>query len=514
MPPGAPGMGNVFVNQGGVLKRVCIKENFNPACCDSRLSCGQRPVENCCTAHNTAVSGCAWSHPGDSSGSCVPWNPAHCGAETKENCILPGTNHNVAASNPRCKSGWTGSCSYRCNDGNFDKITNSCKKNCSSKEFPIAGTRCVLPASNHHAAARRTGRCTSSYGACSGRCNNGNWEGVANTCYTPRGCGGRTISNCRMGGGTHNSHVNGSCINNTTGNCGYHCVDSVWKWHSSRSHYTCRQRRSCTISASSYPGCPLTGTRSHGWNISGLNCSSGYTGTCSASCNDGALAVTNNCTQSSCTYAVCSSNACNNPTRRTLARGEMYNPPGRHWFLLSGRASSCGSVSCNSYGEIVGSWCSSTRSGGGSGGGGGGCFIADTLITMFNGSKKPIQDIVKGDQVLGQSGINIVTEVKKHYARPFSGLVYSINGSRSFVTGGHPFMTTQGWKAFNIQTAKRLNPVLDIQPLKIGDILLKENGKQEVLRDYKSEYQDTKIYNFTVDGDKTYYADGWLVHNK
>ena len=495
MPPGAPGMGNVFVNQGGVLKRVCIKENFNPACCDSRLTCGQRPVENCCTAHNTAVSGCAWSHPGDSSGSCVPWNPAHCGAETKENCILPGTNHNVAASNPRCKSGWTGSCSYRCNDGNFDKITNSCKKNCSSKEFPIAGTRCVLPSGSHaptsHYSYRRTGRCTSSYGACSARCNNGNWEGVANTCYAPRGCSGRTISNCRMGGGTHNSHVNGRCINNTTGNCGYHCVDSTWKWHSTRSHYTCKTR----CSGWSPGGTCTVSTRNHGGRSG--SCKSGYTGSCSYRCNNGSWSGSNSCRRS-----------CTGCLRRNVcyAQGSTWG----YWSEPSCSSSEGSSPGYTEYRCTNRTWTLVSSSNGSCYS----CFIADTLVKMFDGSKKPIQDIVKGDQVLGQSGINIVTEVKKHYARPFSGLVYSINGSRSFVTGGHPFMTTQGWKAFNVQTAKRLNPVLDIQLLKIGDILLKENGKQEVLRDYKSEYQDTKIYNFTVDGDKTYYADGWLVHNK
>ena len=280
MPPGAPGMGNVFVNQGGVLKRVCIKENFNPACCDSRLTCGQRPVENCCTAHNTAVSGCAWSHPGESSGSCIPWNPAHCGAETKNHCVLQATNHNVLAGSPRCKSGWTGSCSYRCNDGNFDKITNSCKKNCSSKEFPIAGTRCVLQASDHD--IQTTGTCTSSYGECSGRCNNGHWEGVANTCYTPRGCGGKTISNCRIGEGTHDSQVNGRCINNTTGNCKYHCVDSVWK----KNHYSCGNRCSGKPSYAWNVGSIQNKTYYHG-NTATAQCIYGYNGRISYRCNNG-----------------------------------------------------------------------------------------------------------------------------------------------------------------------------------------------------------------------------------
>ena len=235
MPPGAPGMGNVFVNQGGVLKRVCIKENFNPACCDSRLTCGQRPVENCCTAHNTATAGCAWSHPGESSGSCVPWNPAHCGAETKNHCVLQATNHNVAASNPRCKSGWTGSCSYRCNDGNFDKVTNSCKKSCSSQDFPIAGTRCTLHASDHD--IQKTGTCASGYGACSGRCNNGHWVSRANTCRRVRGCSGASRTGCN-----------------------------------------------------SIPGLSHNGTTAPG-------CASGYTGSCSASCNDGRLTIKNTCEQ-------------------------------------------------------------------------------------------------------------------------------------------------------------------------------------------------------------------------
>ena len=83
------------------------------------------------------------------------------------------------------------------------------------------------------------------------------------------------------------------------------------------------------------------------------------------------------------------------------------------------------------------------------------------------------------------------------------------------MTGGHPFMTTEGWKAFNLKLARQLNPDLNFAgTLQTGDILIKENGEREMLIQYDYEIQETTVYNLKVDGDSTYYADGFLVHNK
>ena len=95
------------------------------------------------------------------------------------------------------------------------------------------------------------------------------------------------------------------------------------------------------------------------------------------------------------------------------------------------------------------------KGGGSSGGGGGGsCFIAGTLVTMADGSKRPIEKVLLGEKVKGLDGtINTVME----YNRPplaYSALgevrkLYSINGGIAFFTDEHPFYTTTGWKSLN-----------------------------------------------------------------
>jgi hypothetical protein len=59
-------------------------------------------------------------------------------------------------------------------------------------------------------------------------------------------------------------------------------------------------------------------------------------------------------------------------------------------------------------------------------------------------------------------------------------------------------------------------PHFAILPLKVGDILVKENGKFELIWSITSKKADprTPLYNFKLDGNNTYYANGYLVHNK
>ena len=141
------------------------------------------------------------------------------------------------------------------------------------------------------------------------------------------------------------------------------------------------------------------------------------------------------------------------------------------------------------------------------------CFKADTLITMADGSFKLIQEIRKGDQLLGNNNkINTVLEV---LIREYDGLIFSINKDRFFVTAGHPFMTTEGWKAFNVSVAKEMNPQLTFAgELQKGDTLVRQNGMYQTIEQTESRREKTTVYNFHVDGDQTYYADGYLVHNR
>ncbi len=142
------------------------------------------------------------------------------------------------------------------------------------------------------------------------------------------------------------------------------------------------------------------------------------------------------------------------------------------------------------------------------------CFIADTYVTMADGTKKPIQDVHIGDVLKGETGNNTVLA----FHRPLLGdkLLYSYNGGEYFVTAEHPFMTTEGWKAFNPELAViEHNLDIEIGQLAVGDTLITEDG-YVVLEtvDTQSDATDTQLYNFVLDGDNTYYADGYLVHNK
>jgi nitrous oxidase accessory protein NosD len=141
------------------------------------------------------------------------------------------------------------------------------------------------------------------------------------------------------------------------------------------------------------------------------------------------------------------------------------------------------------------------------------CLLEGTQILMSDGSKKPIEDIQVGDVVKGHSDENTVYDLY-HYILG-DNLVYSINDGKYFVTGPHPFMTTEGWKAFEPIRAKEFNPQLEINQLEIGDILLTIDGTIELKTISTKEFPyDTPIYNFAVTGDETYYGDGYLVHNK
>ncbi len=139
------------------------------------------------------------------------------------------------------------------------------------------------------------------------------------------------------------------------------------------------------------------------------------------------------------------------------------------------------------------------------------CFLKGTLISMADGTKKPIEQIQIGDKVLSSNGANTV---KKIFHNDYTGLIYSINGSDFFVTASHPFKTSEGWKSFNPAEAKKLVPEINTTLLIQGDVLLKENNKQEVLKNFTHKHTQTDVYNFDVDGNHEYIANSYIVHNR
>jgi hypothetical protein len=151
--------------------------------------------------------------------------------------------------------------------------------------------------------------------------------------------------------------------------------------------------------------------------------------------------------------------------------------------------------------------------GGGAGGGGDDCFIAGSKVMMANGDLVNIENIKIGDKVLGKDGaVNNVLDVTEHSSTVRE--LVSINGSDPYVTTSHPFLTTEGWKAFDAERASKLHPELEISQLDEGDRLIKYNNETEEITSIVFAKKLTKVYNLNVDGDDTFVVNDFVVHNK
>ncbi len=127
------------------------------------------------------------------------------------------------------------------------------------------------------------------------------------------------------------------------------------------------------------------------------------------------------------------------------------------------------------------------------------CFLPDTMITTTNG-KVMIKDIKEGDVVVSYNEAsnsmesNKVTELYSRVADSY----LLINGKLK-VTPNHPMMVNGKWA--------------EIGTAKVGDSLKTETGQQVILS-IKEVKGSVEVYNLDVSGSSTYYAEGYLAHNK
>ncbi len=152
------------------------------------------------------------------------------------------------------------------------------------------------------------------------------------------------------------------------------------------------------------------------------------------------------------------------------------------------------------------------------------CFTAGTPILMADGSQRAIEQLGMGDLVVGRRGrINRVVRCERTALG--ARRLYALNGGRPFVTAEHPFLTAEGWKALDPEATRRENARLPVGSLQIGDQLcrgaLPVGGGPFVQRTTTLEVlsatdadPSTPLFNLLLDGDHSYVADGWIVHNK
>jgi hypothetical protein len=131
-----------------------------------------------------------------------------------------------------------------------------------------------------------------------------------------------------------------------------------------------------------------------------------------------------------------------------------------------------------------------------------GCFTADTEILMADGSKKPIEQIEVGDKIktfsdfISQELVDgEVTKVWEHTV----GVYYIIN-EKLEVTPEHMVFANGHF--------------MDVASLKVGDWLLNSQGEKVFIELIETRQELTKVYNFEVEPQHTYFAGGFYAHNE
>lgn len=201
---------------------------------------------------------------------------------------------------------------------------------------------------------------------------------------------------------------------------------------------------------------------------------------------------------------------CALPWGGTLTHGDDVDA----WNL----SSSCGACASQNRacdnGTLSGTYanqtCDNDDCGKGSGAGGG-CFLGHVKVRMADGSLKPISELKVGDKVKGQTRINSVVRTKLYTNYD---IVYAINDRHAFVTPEHEFLAADGWSAIDPElTYEETKGHSYPNKLEVGDVLLTETGQITVESIVPITMRPRTVYNPELDGDHTYYANGYLVHN-
>ena len=155
------------------------------------------------------------------------------------------------------------------------------------------------------------------------------------------------------------------------------------------------------------------------------------------------------------------------------------------------------------------------------------CFIAGTKVLMSNGEQKSIEKIEIGDIVTSYNFNLKKLELKRVLAtfNPLSNDLVEFtfeNGTSTIHTYDHPYyIIGKGWCSYNPKLtidrySSHATELSEATQVALGDYCLLGDGVTQVklvgINEIESDIVPT--YNFTVEDNKNYFADGILVHNK
>lgn len=151
-----------------------------------------------------------------------------------------------------------------------------------------------------------------------------------------------------------------------------------------------------------------------------------------------------------------------------------------------------------------------------------GCFVKGSLVTLYDNSKIPIEDLAIGMKLLSydeETQDFKETEVQGLQQFKHNHSIYDLyfsSGEKLTVTSNHPILTIDGWKALNITLAYIENPELEeIGVLSLHDKIMTSVGQIVELINihYREDLQDETVYNCNVEPVDTYIVNNIIVHN-
>jgi hypothetical protein len=154
------------------------------------------------------------------------------------------------------------------------------------------------------------------------------------------------------------------------------------------------------------------------------------------------------------------------------------------------------------------------------------CFPLDTLLTLADGSKKAVSEMQQGDRVRTISGgeAEVIAPIICHVTP--GEITILVNGSIR-MTREHLLRGEDGWLAVDVEfyagwlaEKRRENPGIGIDPaklrqLEVGDHLRTDGGLVRVdsVERLSGSAAET-LASIDLDGDKTFFANGYAVESK
>tara|TARA_Y100001963_G_scaffold142406_1_gene211926 strand:+ start:1293 stop:3440 length:2148 start_codon:yes stop_codon:yes gene_type:complete len=138
------------------------------------------------------------------------------------------------------------------------------------------------------------------------------------------------------------------------------------------------------------------------------------------------------------------------------------------------------------------------------------CFIQDTMILTSERGEVPIQDLRKDDMVIGYEGDDIVeNKVLNLLVHQIGGDLVKIYTRKGHITGtkNHPLL------AKTVASDYQQSIFTDVRDLSIGDYLLDAAGEPLEIISIEDIEGEQVTYNLEIEGNKTYIANGYRVHN-